>query len=139
MAPRSGFFQASFSAALLWSAALAAALIVQASAARAETVTLVCQNDGPAPGGGSFTLRVDYDQKIVALLRPDGVAQYSAAATITEGEVRWDAALVGDGKFFQGSLNRLTGKGLANFPLPFAGQIMMGGMSGPCRQATQKF
>jgi hypothetical protein len=119
--------------------ALAIALVVSASPVRAEVVTLVCRNDGPTPGHGSFTLRVDYDRKIVALLQPDGIARYSAPATITESEVRWNAVLSGDGKIFQGSLNRLTGKGLANFPLPFAGQIMMGGMFGPCRRATQKF
>jgi hypothetical protein len=138
MAPRSGFFQASFSATLLRSAAIAIALNVQASPAHAEAITLVCQNHGPTPGGGTFTLRVDYDRKNVALLRSDGTVRYSAAATITQGNVTWKAVL-GNEKFFDGSLNRISGQGVANFPVPFAGQIMMGGMSGPCRRATQKF
>lgn len=122
----------------IWNAALAIALAAIASSAHAEAVTLVCQNDGPTPGGGTFTLRVDYDRKTVDLLRPDGAVRHSAAATITESNVTWKAVLEGE-KWFEGSLNRLSGQGLANFPVLYAGQVMMGGMGGPCRRATQKF
>ena len=138
MTPHFRFIRAEFSAAVLRSAALAIAILVQASPARAEAITLVCQNEGPTPGGGSYTLQVDYDRKIVALLGSDGAVRYSAAATITQSNVTWKTVLE-NGKFFDGSLNRLSGQGVANFPVPFAGQIMMGGMSGPCRRATQKF
>lgn len=92
------FLQARSFSTILRGAMLAVALVVQAAPSLAETITLVCQNEGPTPGGGSFTLRVDYDQNVVALLRPDGTAKHSAAATITAGEVRWNAALAGDGR-----------------------------------------
>lgn len=118
--------------------ALAIALAAIAISAHAESVTLVCQNDGPTPGGGTFTLRVDYDRKTVDLLRADGAVRHSAAASITASNVTWKAMLEGE-KWFEGSLNRLSGQGLANFPVLYAGQVMMGGMSGPCRRGTQKF
>ena len=75
MTPKSRLFQASFSETLLWSAAIA--LIVLASPARADTVTLLCANE---PHGNSFTLQVDYDQKLVALLNSDGTAQWTKSA-----------------------------------------------------------
>jgi hypothetical protein len=122
-------------------AALAAALIAQAAPAHAEVVTLVCQNDGPAQGGGSFTLRVDYDRKIVELLSSDGTSRFSSVARITDSDVKWHAAIKeGDGLFFEGSLDRLSGQGLANFPQSFGARgILMQGLSGPCRRATRKF
>ena len=141
------FFQASFSATLLKSAALAIALLVQASPARAEVVTLVCQqseaNQAQLAWGSSFTLRINYDQKIVYLLGPDGSVWFSAAATITESDVRWgnwaldnrdDAT--GNPLGFLGSLNRLSGEGVASF-MQKGGRLRV--MSGPCRRATQKF
>jgi len=138
MAPKSRFFHASISAALLRSVALAIALIVQASPARAETATLVCQQES-APhnteSGGSFTLRVDYDRKIVDFLRSDGVVSYSAAATITEGDVQWETDLT-KARAFMGKLNRLSGQGNATY---WDDRQFMHQMSGPCRRATQKF
>lgn len=140
MTPKFRFYQASFSTALLRSAALAVALIVQASPARAEVVTLVCQQE-PGPhnteSGGSFTLRADYDRKIVDFLRSDGTAYRSAAATITEGAVSWDSSGREIGPLsFMGSLNRLSGQGNATY---WDDRGFMKQMSGLCRRATQKF
>lgn len=123
-------------------AALAIALAVLASPARAEVVTLVCQNqDRPESPESSFTLRVDYDQKTVDLLASDGTKRFSSAARITASDVKWYAAIkTGDGLFFDGSLDRLSGRGLVNFPRSFGARgVLMQGMSGPCRRATQKF
>lgn len=127
MAPKYKLFQASFSAAL------AIALFMSVSLARAEVVTLVCKNESGSVGtDDSFTLRVDYDRKIVDLLRSDGTAHYSAPAKITEGSVEWGSYETG---VFRGSLDRLSGKGSVAWPSadPFAR------MSGSCRRATQKF
>lgn len=94
MTSGSNFFQARISAPLLQSAALAIALLLQVSPVHAETVTLVCQNENAATSrswGSSFALRVDYDRKIVDLLRSDGTVLLSSAARITDSDVRWDA------------------------------------------------
>lgn len=115
MVPKSRFFQGNFSATLLRSVALAIALIVTASPARAEVVTLVCQPES----GDSFTLRVDYDRKTVEYLSPNGSSGGPAAATITEGNVTWDRRFEREevlqgywGHYrFEGSLNRLSGQG----------------------------
>jgi len=127
---------------LLRSAALAVALLVQASPARAEVVTLICQGESIEPQhrawGTSFTLRINYDQKIVDLLGPNGTVWFSAAATITESSVSWDKWNYSSGYApgFMGSLNRLSGHGLATFRYE---NESMRSMSGPCRRATQKF
>ena len=140
MAPESRFFRVSISAAL------AIALIVFASSARAEVVTLVCQSEASQEDsirqgawGSSFTLRINYDQNIVDLLGPSGAVWFSAAAKITESDVRWNtwpnySTTAGPG--FIGSLNRLSGQGSAAFRVE--GQEYRS-MSGPCRRATQKF
>jgi hypothetical protein len=144
MAPESGFKHASVPATLLRGAALAIALIVLASPARAETVTLVCQQEaspGNTVSGGSFTLRVDYDRKTVDLLRSDGTAYFTAAATITAGDVKWgdwNKVLKGH-LIFRGELNRLSGQGWAEFPVEYGTTTKREVMSGPCRRATQKF
>ncbi len=142
MTPKFRFIQANFSATLLWSAALAVALFVQASPARAEVVTLVCQSEANTPQlpgwGSSFTLRINYDQKIVDLLHPSGSVWFSEAATITESYVqwfRWDSS--GKAPSFKGSLNRLSGQGEATISEKESNIIRQ--MSGPCRRATQKF
>jgi hypothetical protein len=126
--------------------ALAIALAVLASPASAEAVTLVCQNDGPAPGVGTFALRVDYDRKIVDmpnsadLARPVGTAFYSAAPTITAGAVDWDVVINPKGAIFRGSLNRLSGQGWVSYSTFYSdGRQSLQTLSGPCRRATQKF
>jgi hypothetical protein len=130
-----GFFQSTLPAALLRSAALVAAFIGSASQAYGEVVTLLCVNEGPE--GGSFTLRVDYDQRTVAMLRPDGTAYFSSPAEITEGGVFWETRPEGfDGMKFTGSLNRLSGQGGVLVPNKSAPSLHM---HGPCRRATQKF
>lgn len=139
MAPQSRLFRANFSAALLWSAALATVLLVQASPARAEVVTLVCQHESSI----SVTIRVDYDRKIVDLLQSDGTARFSSAAQITKGTVEWDVLVNNaNGQHFFGTLNRFTGQ-LSNMSYPVddvkAGHFYSRGMSGQCRRATQKF
>ena len=146
MAPKSGFFQAGFSATLLRCAALAIALFVPASPARAEVVTLVCQPQS----GDSFTLRIDYDRKTVDLLVPDGRSYFApAAATITEGSVTWDRRFEREevlkgymGHYrFAGSLNRLSGEGKFTFWRNTEGreEAIINSNSGLCRRATQKF
>lgn len=119
-------------------AALAAVLIAPLSLAHAETVTLVCQQEaGPhmTESGGTFTLRVDYDRKIVDLLSSNGTSVLSATATITEADVRWDD-LGRNEHSFMGSLNRLSGRGLVSYR---ERSVILRQMSGPCRRATQKF
>lgn len=132
MASQSRFFQV----------ALAIAIVVLAAPARAEVVTLLCQNTNTQSyTGDSSTLRVDYERKIVELLRSDGTATYSAAATITEGAVDWKAVLnKPSGAIFSGSLNRISGQVWGRHPVVAAdGRVLDNILSGPCRRATQKF
>ena len=133
MTTKSGFFQASFSAAL------AIGLLALASPARAEVVTLICQDKMSSE---SFTLRVDYDRKIVDFLWPDGTnVRLSAAATITENAVTWypnNDKPNSNGDFaFMGMLNRLAGEVRMDFTLRSG--VNSAHYSGPCRRATQKF
>jgi len=121
---------------------LALALVALASPARAEVVTLLCQNTNTQSyTGDSSTLRIDYDRKIVELLRSDGTAVYSAGATITEGAVEWNAVLAKpSGSIFSGSLNRVSGQLWGHHPVVAAdGRVLDNILSGPCRRATQKF
>jgi len=141
MTPKFRFFQARFSATLLRCVALAVALLVQASPARAEVVTLVCQNNAasqhpPLPVDSLFTLRINYDQKVVELLNSNGSARESAAARITESTVEWDS---GKHPRFGGEVNRLSGEGVVVFPYWVGNLHTTSRMSGPCRRATQKF
>lgn len=132
MATNFGTFQVSFSGALL------IALVLMASPARAETVTLICANE-PQPGS-SFTLRVDYDRKVAALLNSDGTVRFSSPAWITEGAVNWEVRPEGyEGIKFMGSLNRLSGHGRVWFPQRNSSFVASVEMAGPCRRATQKF
>ena len=139
MTTKSRFFQAAFSATQLRSATFAIALIMQASPAHAEVVTLVCQHET----GISVTIRVDYDRNIVDLLQSDGTVHFSSAAQITEGAVKWDVLVNNaNGQHFFGALNRFTGQ-LSNMSYPVddvkAGHFYSRGVSGVCRRATQKF
>jgi hypothetical protein len=112
--------------------------------ARAEVVTLVCQDDssGHIESGHSFTLRVDYDRKIVDLLHSDGTVFLSETATVTESDVRWhwDNAKWDysspKAQGFMGGLDRLSGRGSVTYK---ERQVILTSMSGPCRRATQKF
>jgi hypothetical protein len=116
-------------------AILAIFLFLPFSPARAETVVLVCQNTA----GGSFTLRVDYDQKTVSLLYRGGATYVSAPADITEAQVSWDARMEKyAGLKFSGRVNRLSSEASMNFPSDIGGgQLITGVMSGPCRPAAQ--
>jgi len=142
MASKFRFFQANFSATLLRSAAIAIALLVQAAPARAQVVTLICQNNnaGSSKEFNSFTLRINYDQKVVELLSPSGTVWFSEAARITESEVQWfrvdSSGFILEGGF-SGTLNRLSGEGSTGFPSQSGAFRIQ--MSGPCRRATQKF
>ena len=135
MMPKFRFFQSSFSATLLKSAALAVALLVQASPARAEVVTLICQHNAGPGHNISFTLRINYGQKVVEFLSPSGTVWFSAVASITDSDLRWNYQKRGH---FTGSLNRLSGEGVVEYPAdgnnPSTDQLF-----GPCRRATQKF
>lgn len=133
-------------AGLSRSAMLAIALAVLASPAHAESITLICQNEGPAPGGGTFTLRIDYDRKIVDMPNSAdmgnaiGSAFYSAAPNITTAAVEWDVVIKSRDAIFRGSLNRLSGQGsVSHSEFYNDGRQMIRSISGPCRRATQKF
>jgi hypothetical protein len=141
MAQVSRLFRESISATLLRSAALAIALIVLASPARAETVTLVCQPQS----GDSFTLRIDYDRAIIEMLEDNGAKVMSLPAKITDENVTWDGVhetgrVDRAQNHFWGSLNRLSGQ------LMFSKELVNDGyrpspatsVSG-CRRATKKF
>jgi len=146
MALVSRILQANLPATLLRIAALAVALLVPASPAHAEVVTLVCLPQS----GNSFTLRIDYDRRTVDLLEPDGRSYFApAAATITEGSVTWDRRFEREevlkgywGHYrFAGSLNRLSGEGRFTFWRNTEGreEQIVNSNSGLCRRATQKF
>lgn len=142
MTPKSRLFQTSFSAALLWSAALAAVLLVQASPARAEVVTLVCQPQS----GDSFTLRVDYDRAIIEAVLDNGDKTMSLPAKITDDNVTWDGVhetgrVDRAQNHFWGSLSRLSGQFMffREMVIPGYQPGPPGGSSGTCRRATKKF
>ena len=146
MVPKSRFFQANFSVALLRNAALAIALIVTASPASAEPVTLSCRtDDGPA----TWTFRINYATGRVEQLAPSGEAYSNrvATATISPNAIVWSidqpsSYLTGDGvthqttEHWEGSIDRLSATGWmqshqGDFPTNVANFT--------CRQATQKF
>lgn len=115
MAPKSRFFQASFSAAL------AIALIVTASSARAEPVTLSCRAD---TGSATLTFRINYATGLVEQLAPSGNAYTGrvATATISPNAIIWSinqpsSYLTGDGithqttEHWAGRIDRLAGTG----------------------------
>jgi hypothetical protein len=122
--------------------ALAMALTVQISPARAEAVTLICENTSGTNYWPSFTLKVDYDRKTVELLVPDGRVFLSSEATVTQSNVswtedssRWDSSSQKP-QGFAGGVNRLSGQGFVRY---IERQVVVYSMSGPCRRATQKF
>lgn len=84
MTPKSKLFQAGFSAAL------AIALIVTASPARAEPVTLSYRDDR---GSGTWTLRINYATGLVEQLAPSGKAFSNriATATISPNAISWSS------------------------------------------------
>ncbi len=147
MTPESRFFQASFSAAVLRSAALAIALLVLASPTRAEPVTLSCRADA---GSETLTLRINYATGLVEQLAPSGKAYTNRVATaaISQNAIVWSidqpsSYLTGDGvthqttEHWEGRIDRLSGTGWTqshqeglyrNLPVDIT-----------CRQATQKF
>lgn len=120
-------------AGILSSAILALALSMPALSANAETLTLLCQNNHKGQGG-SFTLRVDYDNKRITLLHNDGSVHLSGQATVTENSVHWGNWSSGDN--FRGELNRLSGEA---WYMPPGSGVSDNLMRGPCRRATQKF
>jgi hypothetical protein len=118
---------------------MAAAVLVPISPARAEVVALVCQDQSGT--GGSFTLRVDYDRKVVALLSSNGGVLFSSAARVTDSDVTWEVTVENmDGFKFLGVLNRLSGQGGVSFPTRYSnGKVTSDHWYGPCSRATQKF
>lgn len=121
-------------------AAIALIFIVP-SLARADDVTLLCMSEG----GFSFTLRVDYTNKTVSEVNPDGSLRNTSPATITEGHISWDkffenVELFKDrfGRFhFSGEINRLSG--FASVTYERVGMQMPWTQTGRCGLATQKF
>jgi hypothetical protein len=138
MAPLSRFFQASFSAALLRSAALAIALLVPASPARSETLDLACASTG---AGDSFyfpnpniRLLIDTGRSTVTEISIEGAGQSNPlAATISDQLIKYSGPLPGNSDYsLVGTLDRIAGtlsrtiKGVASHNYA-------------CRRATQKF
>lgn len=146
MVPKSRFFQANFSAALLRNAALAIALIVTASPASAEPVTLSCRTDaGPA----TWTFRINYATGLVEQLAPSGNAYTNriATATISPNAIVWSidqpsSYLTGDGvthqttEHWEGHIDRLSATGWMQSS---QGDFPANVVDFNCRQATQKF
>lgn len=159
MAAKSGFIQARFSVVLLRSAALAIALIVQVSPARAESIALVCETTSTLPecnaaysnvpcstSPPSVVLNVDFALGRVGFTdRRTSVTWMATGAKVSDVVVDWD-------KFapwpknpalksrFSGSLNRLTGE--VDFDYRYDqgnGSWSPSGFQGKCRRATQKF
>jgi hypothetical protein len=118
---------------------VAFAFLLPISPARAEIATLVCQNQSGT--GGSFTLRVDYDRKVVALLSSNGNTLFSSAAQVTDSDVTWEVAVQNMSGFkFMGTLNRLSGQGGVIFPTRYSeNKVTSDHWYGPCSHATQKF
>lgn len=115
MTPKSKLFQAGFSAAL------AIALIVTASPARAEPVILSCQVDSPSM---TLTLRINYATGLIEQLTSSGEAWTNrvATATISPNAIVWSidqpsSILTGDGvthqttEHWEGKIDRLSGTG----------------------------
>ena len=148
MAPESRFFRANFSTAALRSTALAIALLVQASPARAEPVTLSCRFE---EGQETLTLRINYATGLVEELEPTGKAwtnRIAPNASISPNTIAWSidqptSYLTGDDvrhqttEHWAGHIDRLSGTGWiqsyreTRYP-PNPVNIT-------CRQATQKF
>lgn len=139
MAPKSRFFQAGFFAAL------AITLIVQASPARAEPVTLSCRTDaGPA----TWTLRINYETGLVEELGPSGEAYSNriATANISPNAIVWSidqpsSILTGDGvthqttEHWEGKIDRLSGTGWIQWRQGTG--PMEEDLTFTCRQATK--
>jgi hypothetical protein len=118
MTPKSRLFQASFSTALLRSAAIAMALIVSASPALAAgPVTLSCQPNEtklngvrqPDDTGSTLTLRINYATGLVEQLAPSGKAYVGGVATadISPNAITWSEYNAP----FRGKIDRLSGTG----------------------------
>jgi hypothetical protein len=147
MAAKSEFFQAGFFADVLRSAALAIALIAQASLAHAAPVTLSCRSE---TNSQTWTFRIDYATGLVEQLNSNGDAYKNrvATATISPNAIVWSidqpySYRTGDGVTHQttehwaGHIDRLSATGWVrsydddhyrNLPVDIT-----------CRQATQKF
>ena len=139
MAPESRFFRASFPAAVLRSSALAIALLVQASPARAEPVTLSCRFD---EGQETLTLRVNYATGLVERLAPSGEAysdRIAPNASISNNAIVWSVKLIdATDNGWKGTIDRLSGTGWEEVYRESFGPRPMH-RSFTCRQATQKF
>lgn len=140
MTPKSGLFQASFSAAL------AIALLVQASPVRAEPVTLSCRADA----GSTYTLRINYSTGLIEELAPSGNAYTNrvATATISPNAIIWSidqpsSYLSGDDvrhqttEHWEGRIDRLSGTGWVRSYYESLYHHLPVDVT--CRQATQKF
>lgn len=142
-----------FSATLLRSAAVAIALIAQASPAGAETLTLACESTAEGSGStlykASLKFQVDLGQRIVNLLTPtDGVMasttdrRFNAVAPsvqITDSAIVWRLSN-GAGEFiFRGVIDRTSGTAEAMWFEARAGRMDVHSFQGRCRRATQKF
>ncbi len=129
--------------ALASRSAAAIALMVLALPARGEVVTLLCQNREQQ---SSFTLRIDYDRKMVAEVNSDGSSRNLVPAKITEGDITWDHVFqnveVFKGRFgrfrFSGSVNRLSGQGRVTYWRMDTEQPAWT-VTGLCGRAAQKF
>jgi hypothetical protein len=119
---------------LLWSAALAVALIVPASRARANPTDA---------GSETLTLRINYATKLVEQLGPSGNAYTNRIAPntrITDNAIVWSANLMDTGlqrpvpMVWEGTIDRLSGTGWTQW---FREGMHMSRESFTCREMTK--
>ena len=150
MAPEFSFSRPSFSATLLWSAALAVALVLPVSLAHAETLTLICESTAESyVPYKSVKFRIDLDNRIVVLLTPaDGVLastterRYDAVpprVDISDSAIAWKLSNSIGEFIFRGSIERETGDAETMWFGPQTGGMGINGFGGRCRRTTQKF
>lgn len=139
MAQKSGFFQASFSAALLCSATLAIALVAP-GLAQAAPLVLSCESSTDST---ARQFRIDFDNKTVQEINVTLEKNPSGHAEITESSIRWrtvqklgDAAGGLQDWNVVGSIDRLAGSirwESSNPRNPHQFQLF----TGKCRQVTK--
>lgn len=142
MAPKSRLFQASFSAALLQSAALAIALIVPASPVRSETLDLACASTGEGPSH-NIRLKIDTDRRIVMEIGLSGAfGEFNSppyAATISEQFIKYEGPGAGNSDYLQvGTIDRIAGTYNRILTHKASGHTAANS-NYACRRATQKF
>jgi hypothetical protein len=151
MALKSKFFQASFSTTVLRSAALAIALLIQTSPARAETLALTCESTAEGSGTQFYRspvkFQVDLDQRIIRFLDSGGSTIASTtdvlsnsrthSVRITDSSIKWLLADSEGFPYFAGLIDRDSGNTEVSWVSK--SRAFSNVFQGRCRRATQKF